>query len=332
MLSGNGYASLFVFKGHALINILKAVEDTDDKTVEMKHIVKCIIQDAKKLKSDKSDKIYTTRISKEIAEEAVSSTLANLLAAISPKLVESNQALLIGNIVTSCVTNKPTNLQIALGVLLRDKQLIEQCYAFGICASYDEILRLKASAAYASSNQEELRGLFHSKHGLIQTVADNYDANVSSPNGLRSPHAMALLLTQMNDSATPEIEENPQTVPVIRRISKDEMKDQMTPSISICRYNGPRKPDMPADFSNRRIPQLKVLASQIVSVSRAHDIDHQFMREITDSHSCPPEYNGFNVRQARYQGHSAKPATKAIYTPLIDMIPSDPDTAMSTMF
>ena len=171
MLSGNGYASLFVFKGHALINILKAVEDTDDETVEMKHIVKCIIQDAKKLKSDKSDKIYTTRISKEIAEEAASSTLANLLAAISPKLVESNQALLIGNIVTSCVTNKATNLQIALGVLLREKQLIEQCYAFGICASYDEILRFKASAAHASSNQEELRGLFHSKHGLIQTVA-----------------------------------------------------------------------------------------------------------------------------------------------------------------
>ena len=320
ILSGNGYASLFVFKGHAPINTLNAVEDTDDETVEMKHIVKYIIQDAKKLKSDKSDKIYTTRISKEIAGEAVSSTLANLLAAISPKLVESNQALFIGNIVTSCVTNKATNLQIALlRVLLREKQLIEQCYAFGICASYDEILRFKASAAHASSNQEELRGLFHSKHGLIQTVADNYDANVSSPNGLRSTHAMALLLTQMNDSATPEIEENPQTVPVIRRISKDEMKNQMTPSISICRYNGPKKPDMPADVSNRRIPQLKVLASQIVSVSRAHDIDHQFMREITDSHSCTPEYNGFNVRQARYQEHSAKPATKAIYTRLIDV-------------
>ena len=224
---------------------MKAVGDTDDETVEMKHIVKCIIQDAKK---QISDKIYTTRISKEIAEEAVSSALANLLAAISLKLIENNQALHIGNIDTSCVTNKLTNLQIAPRVLLREKQLIEQCYyAFGICASYDEILRFKASAAHASSNQEELRGLFHSKHGLIQTVADNYDVNVSSPNGLRSTHPMVLLLTQMNDSATPEIEENPQTVPVIRRISKDEIKDQMTPSISICRYNGPKKPDMPAD-------------------------------------------------------------------------------------
>ena len=46
-LSGNGYASLLVFKGHAP-NILRAVEDTDERASEVKHIVKCIIQDAKK--------------------------------------------------------------------------------------------------------------------------------------------------------------------------------------------------------------------------------------------------------------------------------------------
>jgi len=31
------------------------------------------------------------------------------------------------------------------------------------------------------------------------------------------------------------------------------------------------------------------------------------------------------------QGHSVKPATKAIYTPLIDMKSSDPDTTMTAM-
>ena len=34
---------------------------------------------------------------------------------------------------------------------------------------------------------------------------------------------------------------------------------------------------------------------------------------------------------ARNQAHSAMPATTAIYTPLIDMTPSDPDTIMSAM-
>lgn len=107
---------------------------------------------------------------------------------------DSNQALLIGNIVTGCVTNKPTTLQIALGVLLREKQLIDDCHAFGICASYDEIFRFKSSAAHASSNKAELRGLFNRNSGLIQAVAYNYDVNVSSPNGLRSTNALALLL------------------------------------------------------------------------------------------------------------------------------------------
>ena len=43
------------------------------------------------------------------------------------------------------------------------------------------------------------------------------------------------------------------------------------------------------------------------------------------------QYNGFNVALARNHGHSVKPATTAIYTPLFDMTPSDPDTIMSAM-
>ena len=89
-----------------------------------------------------------------------------------------------------------------------------------------------------------------------------------------------------------------------------------------------KKPDMPEDCC---ISPLAVLATQAVSLSRTHDIDHQFLREVIVNPSCTPEYNGFNVRFARNQGHSTKPATTAIYTPLIDMTPSDPDTIMSAM-
>ena len=155
-LSGNGYASLLVYNGH-LPHILKAVEDTDDDNPEMKHIAECIVQESKKLKT--SANTYTTRISKEIAEESMSPTLSNLLASLSAKLVDSNISLLIGNMITSVVTSKATSLQIALGVLLREKQLIDKCHAFGICASYDEILRFKTSAAHASSNKSEFERL-----------------------------------------------------------------------------------------------------------------------------------------------------------------------------
>ena len=64
--------------------------------------------------------------------------------------------------------------------------------------SYDEMLRFKASAASAAAGDvnRNLGAITDSKEGLIQAVADNYDANISSQNGLKSTHALALLLTQ----------------------------------------------------------------------------------------------------------------------------------------
>ena len=44
-----------------------------------------------------------------------------------------------------------------------------------------------------------------------------------------------------------------------------------------------------------------------------------------------PEYGGFNTRLSREQCQSVQAATKAVYTPLIDMTPSDPDTMMTAM-
>ena len=126
----------------------------------------------------------------------------------------------------------------------------------------------------ATSDKAEVRGLFSSNDGFIQAVADNYNANVSSPNGLRSTHALALLLTQMTNAGTPQIEDHPPTVPVIRRISKAEMNGHIASPISVHRYHGPKKPDMPANCCNHIIPPLAVLTSQAVSLSRAHYIDH----------------------------------------------------------
>jgi len=42
-----------------------------------------------------------------------------------------------------------------------------------------------------------LRGLDESNEGLIQSCSDNSDAQISSANGLKSTHALALLLTQV---------------------------------------------------------------------------------------------------------------------------------------
>ena len=113
--------------------------------------------------------------------------------------------------------------------------------------------------------------------------------------------------------------------------SKQEMKAELVPPVTVHRYNGPKKPEMPDHCCKHQIPPLRVLASQVVSLSRAHDLDHLFFRKVIENPRLTPEYNGFNVSLARNQGHSAKSATTAIYTPLIDMTPSDPDTMMSAM-
>ena len=73
----------------------------------------------------------------------------------------------MANIVTSAVTSHPAMLQIALGLLAREKKTIQQLYAFGVSASYDEIRRYKISAA-ATTNFFDLS--LDAEKGLIQGV------------------------------------------------------------------------------------------------------------------------------------------------------------------
>ena len=72
------------------------------------------------------------------------------MAKLSNKLAHTMPAALIGNIITSLVTNSVTTLQIALGVVLRKRCLIEQFNDFAVACTYDELLRFKASAAAAA--------------------------------------------------------------------------------------------------------------------------------------------------------------------------------------
>ena len=71
----------------------------------------------------------------------------NLLSFISPKLHESLPALMIGSMVTSTVTTGISMLQVAIGLLLREKKIINHLHEYRISATYDEIRRFKISAA-----------------------------------------------------------------------------------------------------------------------------------------------------------------------------------------
>ena len=82
--------------------------------------------------------------------------------------------------------------------------------------------------------------------------------------------------------------------------------------------------------STKYVLPVAILSSQQVTVARTRDVDFTFFQMILGDHNTP-EYGGFNIRLSREQGQSVQAATKAVYTPLIDMTPSDPDTMMTDM-
>ena len=228
---------------------------------------------------------------------------------------------------TGVIKNHPTALQTTLGIKLgRSNKLINTMQSFGVTCSYDEILRFRRSAARAASNQRSSPGIVDAATGLIQVVADNFDADISSQNGKVSAHSLAVLITQPETGTETDI-----LIPdTIKRIAKAEMSEPVEYDIDIQRYSGPKKPRMPANAAVKTVLPLKVLAQRVVSKPRAEETDFAFIQDVWNKPECP-EYNGYNVSLARDQGQSPMPKTKTAYLPLIDLVPSHPDTIMTAM-
>ena len=210
---------------------------------------------------------------------------------------------------------------------MRDsKSLIQQLNEFGITCSYDEVLQFKKSSAIAATEDIKLRAISDSKPSMIQTVVDNFDADISSQNGKLSTHSLAVLMTQTSKIETA----NETSGETIDRLSHLQMADSLDYEVEIEHYRGPKRPEMPAAEAKKSVPPLKVLVSMVISLNRAQETDFSFVQDILSSTQCP-EYNGYNTRQCREAGQYTHMKTNADYLPLIDMTPSDPDTIMTAL-
>ncbi len=269
---------------------------------------------------------YCIDVNCESALDTVSKTMTDLLTGLSHDLDKTLPAILIGSIITSVLSNHPTNLQVALGVLIRNsKELVKQMYGFGVTCSYDEVLRFKKSAAVDAARDAELTGIAHAEAGLVQVVGDNFDAEISSQNGKQSTHSLALLLTQTDQSERPR-----DMAHQIKRIKKADMSKPIDYEVPVQRYNGPKKPEMPQNAKCKTVLPLRVLAQQVIARKSAEKVDLAFMKDVLSKPECP-EFNGYNTAASREQDRSPKQKTNAVYLPLIDMTPSDPDTMMTAM-
>ena len=73
-----------------------------------------------------------------------------------------------------------------------------------------------------------------------------------------------------------------------------------------------------------------MLAPQRIPAQRTKFHDCDFLGSVATKPSTP-EFGGFNTKLTRMQGQGLKPRTKAMFTPLTDMTPSDPTTMKSAM-
>ena len=156
ILSGDGVASILIFRNQASKHMRLVDNEEDDIETALGRVAKTITKEAVHLKRDQST--YETRICLDDVLADSSPTLLSLLSRLSPKFESTLPTAMIGNMVTSAVTNKPTFLQIVLGIAVRDKSIIELLYDHGVSSSYDEILRFKGSAAHAAAKKKEHLG------------------------------------------------------------------------------------------------------------------------------------------------------------------------------
>lgn len=136
-----------------------------------------------------------------------------------------------------------------------------------VTCTYDEVRLFKGSAADSGSNDPSPIG--SADDGLIQTIADNFDEEIASPNGLTSAHSVATLHPL------------------------DALKGTMCSGMSTSVYKGPKKPSLPPKMAEKGIIPLKVLAKQILSVERSKSLDFDFFKVVTSQNSSP-EFGGFN--------------------------------------
>ena len=115
---------------------------------------------------------------------AFTETLLDLLSHTSPNLQISLPAAIIGSIITSIITTKPTTLHVRLGLVGHHKPIIEHLHEYRVTSTCHEVRRFEISLAVSNTESFRLTG-FDAKNELIQIISDNFDAHIHTQNGLK---------------------------------------------------------------------------------------------------------------------------------------------------
>ena len=118
----------------------------------------------------------------------------------------------------------PNQTTLGIGIRMHhrfgSKELLSLLSSYGICVSYDEVLRFRQSSAYYTGNQEILSGNLRHNGGPISDWIDNFDLKIFTPNGMRETHCLAIQFSQSDNT---DGTQDPQDL--IPRWSKHEVKN-----------------------------------------------------------------------------------------------------------
>ena len=128
-------------------------------------------------------------------------------------------------------------------------------------------------------------------------MADNFDVLISSQNGLKQTHDLAMILTQYSSSKKQEHLN-------FTRLPKLALKDIELDDTPITFYKGPKNPKMPLHEVANSVLPLKVLTHQKVALRRSQEQYFSFFYDMA-SISDVPEYSGYNTRKCRENGQGA---------------------------
>ena len=173
--------------------------------------------------------------------------------------------------------------------------------------------------------------MFDSTNGLVPVEADNFDIKISSQNGQKSTHGLAMIITQTGQPKPGVVADIPE-IPTIKCLKWEQTKTSSLTlgEVNVHHYHGSKKPDMPVQCGVQVVPTLVFLASREISLDRAAFEDMSFLRQVTGDTPCP-EYSNFNTKLARESGQQPGHKTGIVYTLFLDMVPAESDTMKTAM-
>ena len=122
----------------------------------------------------------------------------------------------------------------------------------------------------------------HSTQGV--GVVDSFDTDISSQNGKFSTHSLDVLVTLTSDSNEPAdlVKEN-----TIKRKCKSDMTKPIQNDVSIECNNGPKKTEMPEQFTMKPVLPLKGHAAMSIFCTGAREMDTPFINNVIKTDNCP---------------------------------------------